>query len=413
MINDFLNKLKNGEVKVVFLFICSIVAFIIVLTLSFKLVENTSADEIVINQIPITGELEFWVTPGWHSQKFGDLFRYDKAFQIWYSSKPNMGSSDDESIKIVFNDAGIGYISGSAKIILPVTKKYLELILIEYGSMKALVNDLIMPTINKVIFSSGPLMSSFESYAVKKNDLIRYIEDQLQNGIYKTISQEVKKVDELSGKEKMVTVAELIPDSNSPGGFKRQEIAPFIRYGIKISNVVVDDIVYEDKIMKQISSQQTAYMEVQTAIANTKKAKQETIRAEEEGKRNYATAKWEQEKENAKLISEAEKNKKIAELDMQKAKFQKQADILAGEGIARKKKLIMQADGALKQKLEAYVEVNKLYADAISNYKGNWVPSTLISNGKGNGRYNGAQDLINMLTIKTAKDLDLKANPSE
>lgn len=412
MLKDKFN-LSESKSKGFMLGFIGIVILIISLSLMSKIVENLSADVIVINQVPISGTLEFWTEPGWKSQFFGDITKYNKTFQIWFSNKENMGASQDESIKIVFNDAGEGKISGSARIKLPTDKEHLRLIHVEFGSMEALVHDLIMPTLNKVVFSSGPLMSSFESYAAKKNDLIRYIEDQLKNGIYRTVSKEVEKIDELSGNKKIVTVADLLADKESPGGFKRQEEAPFSKYGVVIRAVAVEDIVYEKKIMEQISTQQQAFMSVQTAIADAKKAKQQTIRAEEEGKKDYATAKWEQEKINAKEIAEAEKDRTVSKLAMEKAKFQKRADILTGEGIATKKRLIMQADGALSVKLKAYVKVSELYADAISKYQGAWVPSTLITNGKGSGGYNGAQDLINMLMIKTAKELHLEVNPNK
>lgn len=405
--------LKKLTESLKFKFLIGSLCIILFLCLTFigKLVENVKADQIIINQVPISGTLNYWTTPGWKFQKFGEITTYDKAFQIWYSSKENMGDKQDESIKIVFNDAGIAYISGSARVVLPVNDRQLRMIHTEFGSMNNLVAELILPTIYKVVFSSGPLMSSFESYAAKKNDLIRFIEDQLQYGIYKTISIEVRKVDELSGKEKIVTLAEPIEDIESPGGFKRQEVAPFSKYGIKIRAISVEDIVYEKKIMDQIDSQQKAFMDVQTAIAEAKKAKQDTIKAEEEGKAKAAVAKWEQEAINAKEIASAEKEKTVAKLHMEKAAFQKKADILSGEGIAAKKKLIMQADGALKQKLEAYVEVNKLYADAISAYSGQWVPTTVLG-GEG-GNVNGAQQLINMLMVKTAQDLHLNPNPTK
>lgn len=390
---------------------CSIIILFILLTLGGKIVENITAGEIVINQVPITGTLEFWTEPGWEFQKFGDMSRYDKASQIWFSNKENQGNEEDESIKIIFNDAGIAWISGSARITLPLDAEHLRLLQTEFGSMGALSNELILPTIMKVVFSSGPLMSSFESYAVKKNDLIRYIEDQLKNGIYKTRQKEKTIIDELSGKKKSVTIAELIPNNDSPGGFERQEIAPFSKYGIQIRAVSVEDIKYEDKIMQQIAQQQKALMDVQTAIAEAKKAKQDAIKAEEQGRANYQTAKWEQEKINAKEIAQAEKARDVAKLNKEKARYQKDADILEGQGKAEKKRLIMQADGALKQKLETYEKVMAKLAEAIKAQK--WVPDTVINSGSNGKGYNGAQDLMNMFMVKTARDLKLDPTPNK
>ena len=214
-------------------------------------------------------------------------------------------------------------------------------------------------------------------------------------------------MDELSGKMKNVSVAELVKNKKSPGGFERQENAPLAKYGLDIDVfVTVEDIIYEDKIMRQISQQQKALMDVQTSIAEAKKAKQEAIRAEEQGKADYAKAKWKQEEINAKEIAEAEKGKRVSELDMEKAKFQKQADILQGQGIATKKRLIMQADGALDKKLKAFIEINKNYADAIKDTKSDLVPSVVMGSGNSSDS-NSVQGLIDMLMVKSAKDISL------
>jgi hypothetical protein len=407
IIDKLINLPFNKKISI----IGSSILLIIFLLCLGSIIENVSADEIKICQVPISGTLLYWIEPGWAFQKFGEVNKYEKAFQVWFSNKDNQGGSENQAIKIIFNDAGAAKISGSARLTLPRDDKHLRLIHTEFGSMDALDNELILPTIMKVVFASGPLMSSFESYAAKKNDLIHYIEDQLINGIYKTAQKEIEKIDELTGKKKTITIAELIKDVNSPGGFARQEEAPFEKYGLAIRQIAVEDIEYEEKILDQISGQQKARMAVQTAIAEAKEARQETIKAEEQGKADYTKAKWEQEKINAKEIAEAQKEKAVSKLRMEKAKYQKEADILKGQGEAAYKRLVMQADGALKQKLEAWVEVNKLYAEAISKQK--WVPETVISGGgKGKG-YNGAQDLINLLMIKTAKDLKVQPNPEQ
>ena len=55
------------------LIIISSIIFILFLTLSGKLFEDVKADEIVINQVPVTGTLEFWTIPGLKFQMFGDI----------------------------------------------------------------------------------------------------------------------------------------------------------------------------------------------------------------------------------------------------------------------------------------------------------------------------------------------------
>ena len=65
----------------------------------------------------------------------------------------------------------------------------------------------------------------------------------------------------------------------------------------------------------------------------------------------------------------------------------------------------MSADGALDQKLVALVKINELYANALKDYKGDWVPR--ISMGGGSGGANQGLELIELLKAKTARDLAL------
>lgn len=74
---------------------------------------------------------------------------------------------------------------------------------------------------------------------------------------------------------------------------------------------------------------------------------------------------------------------------------------------AAKKRLEMAANGALDQKLEAYVAIQKAYAEAISNYQGAWVPQIVTGNGGNSAAGSGAQQMIDLLSIKTAKDLGI------
>lgn len=62
------------------------------------------------------------------------------------------------------------------------------------------------------------------------------------------------------------------------------------------------------------------------------------------------------------------------------------------------------ADGVLTQNLDAWVKAQTVWADAVSKYKGNWVPA--VQSGPTGGG-NGGMDLIQLLTAKAAKDLAL------
>jgi len=59
------------------------------------------------------------------------------------------------------------------------------------------------------------------------------------------------------------------------------------------------------------------------------------------------------------------------------------AETLHGEGEGARRRLVMEADGVLEKQFQAYIEVSKLYASAIKDSKGNWVPGVVMGGGNG------------------------------
>jgi hypothetical protein len=86
------------------------------------------------------------------------------------------------------------------------------------------------------------------------------------------------------------------------------------------------------------------------------------------------------------MVTEAQQKLEVAQLDTQAAEQFKRAETLRGEGEGARRRLVMDADGSLEKKLQAYIEVSKLYANAIKDYKGNWAPSVVMGVGTGRRR---------------------------
>jgi len=84
----------------------------------------------------------------------------------------------------------------------------------------------------------------------------------------------------------------------------------------------------------------------------------------------------------------------------------KQQQILLGQGEAERKKLVMVADGALTQKLDAYVSTQKVWAEAFAKRA---VPSMIM--GGGAQQDTQAQEFMSLMTAKAAKDLALDLAP--
>lgn len=345
-----------------------------------KIGEDVKNETIVVNQFPLTGTMEYWTTPGFKMQWFGKTTTYYKTSQLWFGSDNEDGDQMGNPIPVIFNDASDGMIYGSLRVKLPTETTYLERIQTDYNGMERLMQDLVRPTVTKVIYASGPLMSAFESYAEKKNDLIEYITDQLNNGVYKTTVRSEEIIDPVTGETKTVKIASLIADENSPGGFKRSESSPFQYYGLEIGQVAVSKIDYSQKVRDQIAQQQEANMLVATSRSKTIAAQQEAIRAEEEGKMSATRAKWEQEKIKAVEVTKAEQEFEVARLAALKANEEAKKIKAEGEAEAYRQRKLVEAGLSPKERAEFEMKTKIGVAEAFAKTK--W-PSIVMMGGNG------------------------------
>ena len=378
------------------------IAFLATLICLPQLVENLDSKFIMVIQ-SVGGDLNTFIEPGWKTQAFGKVTTYKRRDQFSFSSVKDQGKALDESISTRFNDGGHGNISGTVNWQMPLKHEQIVALHKDFGSIEAIEQQLIRPALQKVIYNVGPTMSSTESSAEKRPEIPKYIDDQLIHGPYLTKTVTVTQKDPITGADKQVAVVQIA--MNDKGQPMRESESQITKYGIILQPVSINEIKYDQIVEDQIKQRQQSTTGVQISIANAKKAEQDAITTEQQGKATAAKAKWEQETLNAKEIAFAEKAVAVATLGAKAAEQYKKEQILRGEGDAQAKALRMNADGALDTKLAAYVEVSKAYAEAMGNYQGAWVPSVVMGNSAGGG--NGAAALVEMLTAKTARELGI------
>lgn len=402
-------------------FIAKIVAGVVLLGLIVFFITNAvttvAADEIVVKQNILDGHLQVWNTPGVHWQNFGKVTRYKKSSQYWFSSHEDEGKKTDDSIKVRFNDGGHGNVSGSLRYNLPLDTNKMILLHSTYGSMDAINHELVRQVVNKSVYMTGPLMSSRESYAERRNDLITYITDQVVNGVYRTEHKPVETIDPITNQKKVVDFVQPKPNDKAANGIEREEESPIQKYGMDASNITVNSIEYDPQVEEQIKQQQQAIMAVQQAMVNSKKAEQDALTVAKQGEAEAAKAKWvqevikateitraQQEKDVATLV--AEKNKAVAALALETAKLDAQTTITNAKAESDAKKLAIQADNALAARLDAYVVVQKAWAAAYGAQR--QTPDIQMGGSSGGGN---SQSLVDMMTVKTARDLNFTAKP--
>lgn len=377
-----------------------VIAIIAVVFVAFSgmLFEQTDRSKIYVCQMPFTGEYKVWTEGKLEWQGGGDIDVYRKTSQIVYEGLKKEGDDyvlvgDNPAAKTTFNDNGKGYIIGSFRVEMPTDNKHIEKIQEDYGSEESLIEALVKPQLYKVITACGPLMSSLESVAETRTDLIAHITDQLNNGVYKTKVIKIQVPNTITGELETRNQADLIEDATAPGGYLRQEVSPFGKYGIKCGQVSVIDIKYDDDTQKQIDAQRNANLASITLKTQALEFQQKAIKAEEEGKAAAAEARWEQEKEKAIAVTRAQQEFEVAELEAKKAKqiaLKVQAE---GEAKAAANRALVAAGLTPAERAEWDYKTAVGIAEALAESKVQWVPQIMMGGTSGN---NSAMDAVGL-----------------
>lgn len=387
--------------------IAALIVGVLVLIAIPNCVEWLDAKHVMVIQYP-TGTMVAFAEPGPKAQWFGTVTKYERRSEYVF------GSKNKAPLKIRFNDGGHADMVGAVSWEIPTKPELLLMLQKEFASQEAVEQQLVARALENAVYFTGPIMSSTESSGERRAEMLQYIDDQAKMGVYQTTTRQERKVDPLTKVEQTVIHVEITRERD--GTAKRNAASALSKYGVNLLQLSVNEIKYDAVVEKQIAERQNAITQVQIAVANARRAEQEKLTVEAQGASNAAKAKWEQETTKAREVTKAEQEKAVAELgalkqrevaklEKEAAEFTKARDILLGQGESEKRRLILAADGALEKKLEAYVTVNSNYATAIKEYKGNWVPSTVLGGGSGNS--NAATTLLDLFTAKTARDLQL------
>jgi regulator of protease activity HflC (stomatin/prohibitin superfamily) len=419
----------------------AVFAFILVFGLIFSqsLIETVDKGTYQIKQAAVTGNMSVKMTPGVWAQMFGDIDVWPKAETFFFTADADTTDDvgSDNSIEVRFNDGSICNISGTARILMPTSDAEALSIVTErghktYGDVKS---KLIKPTVRNVLRHTANLMSATESYSSRRGDFISWARDQIANGLYETTTERKYVTDLVSGEKVWTEVTVIKTDTGKVDGKPMYKFNPLAGSGIGIKNFEVKKFQYEDKVKTQIGAQQEARMAVNTAKAKAQEAEQDKLTIEAQGKARVAKAEYaelekkavvivqaQRDKEQAiikaekqkemesiakeEAIIKAEKFRDVAQLDAKAADFEKQANILRGEGESSRKKMVMQADGALELKAKYWLAAQEAYAREFGKQK--WVSEvTMGSTGDGNTGGDAVSQFMNLLSTKAAKDLAL------
>lgn len=362
-------------------------------------VEDCDKSKIYVCQYPVTGTYAVWADGGLQQQWWGNIREYNKTNQVEFTGVEKnddgyVAAGENPGAAVTFNDRGRGYIIGSLRVVLPTDELHMTRIQTDFGSEASLIATLIKPTLYKVVTSCGPLMSSLESVSETRTDLIAYITDQLNNGVYKTKTTKMEVINELTGESEIITKSEIIADAKSPGGYKRQEVSPFSQYGVVCNLVSITDIKYDKATQQQIDAQKAANLAVVTAKTKSLEAIQKTILVAEQGKQKAEEAKWKQEEIKAKAVTQAQQEYEVAELAAKTAQQNALRVKAEGEAKAAANAALVRAGLTPLEAANIKKETAIGIAHELAQSNVQWVPSVMFGGNSNSG--NSAMDAVGL-----------------
>ena len=402
-----MREIQNSPINVskkVLFGIVGIISFFVLMFVIGGLAEDCDKSKNYVCQYPISGRYAVWTEGGAQWQLFGNVYEYNKTNQVeftgvekndegYIASGPNPGAA------VTFNDRGRGFIIGSLRVVLPRDFNQMAKIQQDFGGEEALISTLIKPTLYKVVTSCGPLMSSLESVSETRTDLIQYITDQLNEGVFKTKITKIKVTNELTGDTETVAKAEILVDRN--GNYMRQEKSPFQQYGITCNLVSITDIKYDRATQDQIDAQKQANLAVVTAKTKSLEAIQKTVLITEQGKADAEKAKWEQEKEKAVAVTKAQQEFEVAKLEAAKAEEVARKVRAEGEAKAAANRALVAAGLTPLEAANIKKETAIGIAQALAKSEVSWVPSIMLT---GNGSNGNAMDAVGLKMLMDIAD---------
>lgn len=304
-----------------------------------------------------------------------------------------------------FNDATTASMSGITQFILPIDAKSMLEIHNAHKTPEALVQRRLAPYTVECLKSSAQLMSSEMHYSGGRAQLTQDYMDQLKNGSYLLNIKETYDYDSTENVRKRVYAVQIQMD----GVNKKRKFSSIKEYAVVIGDAQIIDVDYEIKVDEMLGKKITAATDASVSKQRLMTAQQKAMTAEAEGKQKLVEIEYQQKQEQTIQVVKAQTLVELAKQDLLKQDIALQASTKEAAKIrtladanAYEKQRMIQADGALEQKLAAYVTTQQNWADAFSKYTGNLVPQVQTGSGSSN-----ALNFMELLSMKAAKDLAL------
>lgn len=404
----------------------------------------------------ITGEEKVVSDVGYNTYLFGRYNAWKRAMtvQAVAGRREQLEAESDDSdasatlppMNIMFLDQVDADSEATVRFSIPEDPESFLKLAHEYRSPENLLRTALIPAFKETIQATASLMSAEEYYSGGRSEFNSEFENQMSSGIYlvrreEQIKRSARRIKSSAnaalgenqqdyGDETKIefVVNKVLDDEGTP----RRKTQKFTNFGITVLDARVTDMRPNTKFVERMQLKQKASAD--RAIAREQRIQEEEQRllaiakGEREVAQRQAKAKVEQiqrtteaetEKQLAltnaqKLKEQAEIAKDTAQIELEKARIEAETQRTLADAEAYQKEVILKADNALAQKLDAEIEIQKLWAEAFAKRQ---VPTNVFGGSGAGGAPVGSDSetkaFMQLLTLDAAKRLNYNREVSD
>lgn len=370
----------------------------------------------------ISGSIGAKFSNGFYFTLFGKITEYPDIMTVSFAKEETSSTVSIPPISVRFNDASSGDAVGVVKFMLPKGEDLMVKLHKDYRNVENLALTGFKPFVMECLKNSSQLMSSEMHYLGGRSTMSQYFQDQLEEGVYILETEEKVVRDTIEKENKRIYLTKI--SKNKKGNIERKKTM-LTQYGIGITDAVISDVDYEERVDKLLGLKIDATSKTTISKQELMKAQQEALTEEAKGKKVLVETEYKELQNQKTQVIQAETQVKLAEQqvrladqDKLKQKIAYEASIYEAkktkelaDGEAYAKKAVMLADGALTQTLAAKVAIATAFAEAIG--KQPLVPMYYFGGNGINAPATSSVQMVDMLMMKMAKDLEPKKAKNE
>ena len=354
-------------------------------------------------------------------------------------------SANISPLSIMFLDQVDALAQATVRFTIPSDEESFLRLAHGYRTPDNFLRTALLPAFKETLQANASIMAAEEYYSGGRTEFNTEFENQISNGIYLVKREEVnvsslkpatstanaalgKDQEEYGEDQKTVFVVKKVFDETGQPIRKRQR---FSDYGVTVVSALVTGMKPNEKFVERMQLKQKASAD--RAIAREQRVQEEEQRllAISRGEREVAekqaqakviqidkTTQAETEKQLAltsahKMKEQSQIQKDTSQINLEKARIDAETQRTLADAEAYQKEVILKADNALAQKLEAEIKIQSIWAQAYSNRK---VPTNVFGAG-GSGVPVGSdyetKAFMQMLTLDAAKRLNYERDISK